>query len=282
MRRQKLWPRQSRLQATLWIFVAYMACQASVAKLCANEQIWRIPLGDRTTIDALIGRPDTNTPARAAIILVPGGDGRLQLHLTGTPSRLQGDFLVRTRRKLRQHGYITALLDAPSDRQNKPGLLAGYRATQRHAVRNIGAVIDRLVASFKVPVIVIGTSRGTVSAVNAARRLHSKIAGVGLTASITQPNRRGATIHAIKLATITVPTLFVHHVDDRCAVTPLHGARAAFEAMQAADRHVRWGMVSGGLDGARPCSGKSFHGFWQSEGQAIGHIRTWLGKVLAK
>jgi pimeloyl-ACP methyl ester carboxylesterase len=266
-------------------FLSFIGIAVCFASTCMAQQqpsaakVWRVALEGGATIQVLVGRPES-MPPRAILVLLPGGDGLLEFDLTGAPTKKRGNFLVRSRAILQDAGFVTALVDAPSDRQKIPGLLAGYRATKQHAVRDLGTVITRLKAVFQAPVIVIGTSRGTVSAVNAARRIGDQLAGVALAAAITQPNPRGATINALTLETITVPTLFVHHVDDQCPVSPAHGARMAFEAMQKASVQVRWATVSGGVEGKNVCSGSSHHGFWQAEGQALGHIKTWLNKIL--
>ncbi len=246
----------------------------------AQGQLWRMALASGVSIQIIVSAPQKKAP-RATLVLLPGGDGRLKMGLSGKPTRLRGNFLVRSQKALRKFGFATALLDAPSDRQKKPGLLAGYRATNQHAVRDIGPVVEHLKAIFKAPVFLVGTSRGTVSAVNAARRIGDKLAGVALMAAITQPNRYGATVNAINLGAIAIPTLFVHHVDDHCAVTPAHGARIGFEVMQKAGARVRWATVSGGRDGVHTCSGRSYHGFWKAEGQALGHLNTWISKILS-
>ena len=244
------------------------------------ERLWRVPLGhDGAYVQVLIGSSKT-ARARAVLLLLPGGDGRIALDFTGRPTRLPNDFVVRTRRTWHKAGYLTALMDAPSDRQKPPGLLAGYRATKQHAMREIEKTVALLTSTFRVPVFVLGTGRGTVSAANAAQRLRGKLAGTALVAAISRPNQRGASLRAVGLEAITTPTLFVHHVNDRCRMTPAHAARTAFEAMHRAGLAVRWATVSGGRRGLEPCSGKSHHGLWKAEGQALGHLRSWLRRHL--
>ena len=149
-------------------------------------------------------------------------------------------------------------------------------------MRDIGKVTAHLRRMFHAPVFVVGISRGAVSAANAARRLGPRLAGAALLASLTQPNRKGASINTVQLDKIVVPTLFVHHASDRCHVTPLHGARMSFEVMRRAKAPVRWVIVTGGVDGSRVCKGKSHHGFWRAERKAIGHVTTWLDAVLSE
>ncbi len=273
--------RQSmRIATTVGLMLIAVMPITSLTALAELQQPWRVALPDGKHIQVLVGRPSKG-PIRAALVLLPGGDGRLKLNTAGQIGRMRNNFLVRTRQDFHQAGYVTALVDAPSDRQKKPGLLAGYRASKVHAVRDIGTVLLNLKTTFGVPVFIIGTSRGVVSAANAARRSGQPFAGVALTASITVPNRKGASLRSVMLEKINSPTLFVHHASDSCSVTPLHGARASFERMQDAGVAVRWSTVTGGRSNIAPCKGKSHHGFWGVERQAVGHLKTWIEKTIA-
>ncbi|MEM9355359.1 MAG: hypothetical protein AAGB04_04030 [Pseudomonadota bacterium] len=272
--------RSMRIAITAGLSLISFVHITSHAALAELQQPWRVALPDGKHIQVLVERP-SNGLLRAALVLLPGGDGRLKLNTAGQIGRMRNNFLVRTRHDFHRAGYLTALVDAPSDRQRKPGLLAGYRASKVHAVRDIGTVLLSLKTTFGVPVFVIGTSRGVVSAANAARRSGQTFSGVALTASITVPNRKGASLRSVMLEKIGTPTLFVHHASDGCSVTPLHGARASFERMQSAGLPVRWATVTGGRANIAPCKGKSHHGFWGVEGQAIGHLKTWIEKVIA-
>lgn len=263
------------LLATLTVFATHASAQVHTGA----QQLWRVGLANNQSIQVLVVRPPV-FPAHGAVLLLPGGDGRIQFDKDGHPGRLRDDFLIRMRQAFGKAGYVTALVDAPSDRQKSPGLLAGYRTTRQHAVRDIGTIVDRLAATFRIPIFLIGTGRGAVSAANAARRLGEKVAGVALTAAVTKPNRKGATINAIMLDKMAIPTLFVHHVADRCEITPSYGARASFEVMQKAGIPVRWARVSGGAGSYALCTGRSRHGFWESEGQAVGHVKTWMRMIL--
>lgn len=257
----------------LTVLVSPLAAQPTSSKL------WQVALPNGKHIHVMVERPAEGR-IRAAIVLLPGGDGRLKLDPTGKINRLRNNFLVRSRQDLHLAGLVTALVDAPSDRQSKPGLLAGYRASKIHAARDIGTVVAKLKTTFKVPVFLVGNSRGAVSAANAARRSGQTIKGLALTASVTVPNRKGATLRSAMLDKVRLPTLFVHHASDRCAVSPLHGARKSFEVMQDAGASVRWTTVTGGRTGIVPCTGQSHHGFWGAEGQAIGHLIKWIEKLL--
>ena len=67
----------------------------------------------------LLTKPDN--PA-AAVILFAGGHGALGLTGAGKMKWGAGNFLVRTRGMFAEHGFMVAVVDAPSDRQG--GILA--------------------------------------------------------------------------------------------------------------------------------------------------------------
>ena len=69
---------------------------------------------------------------KANLLLLPGGNGVLGISEKGIIGRKKGNFLVRSRNMLAERGYLTALVDAPRNRQDKKGL-KGYRVRKNHA-----------------------------------------------------------------------------------------------------------------------------------------------------
>ena len=125
----------------------------------------------------------------ASLILFAGGSGLIGASPTGM--RWKNNFMVRTRGLFAQQGFIVATVDAPSDLQTGDGLV-GYRSGKKHA-RDIQVVIAWLKRKAEVPVWVIGTSRGSLSAANSAARIsEGGPDGVVLTATVERitPMRR--------------------------------------------------------------------------------------------
>ncbi|MDB5868812.1 MAG: hypothetical protein JWP96_1144, partial [Polaromonas sp.] len=106
---------------------------------------------------------------KAAVVLIPGGHGGLQVFSNGSMKWGEGNFLVRTRQLFADQGLLVAVIDAPSDRQAPP-FLQGFRQKPEH-VADIKAVIAWLRDTAKVPVWLVATSRGTQSAGYAATEL---------------------------------------------------------------------------------------------------------------
>jgi hypothetical protein len=124
-------------------------------------------------------------------VLFAGGDGKLGgFQPNGNPV-LGGNFLVRSRSVLLSQGMTVAVVDAPSDRLEGRGL-AGFRQSPQH-MQDIAAVMRHLRAQARVPVWLVGTSLGTVSAVAAVIRIREEPPdGIVLTSSVVNPSFPGA------------------------------------------------------------------------------------------
>jgi len=152
---------------------------------------------------------------RAAVVLFAGGHGGLQIADNGQWKWGGGNFLVRSRQLFAEHDLLVAVVDAPSDRQTPPHL-SGFRQTREH-VADIKAVMAWLREHVKVPVWLIGTSRGTQSAAFLATQLRGPDGpdGVVLTATILRDDR-GRPVPDMEVGRLTIPVLVVHHEQDGC------------------------------------------------------------------
>jgi pimeloyl-ACP methyl ester carboxylesterase len=207
----------------------------------------------------------------ASVILFAGGAGTLDIE-NGVINRGLGNFLVRSRFRFASEGFNVAVVDAPSDQRN----LRGYRDTLFHAV-DIKGVIAYLREASNVPVWLIGTSRGTISAANAASRLKEGGAdGLVLTSSVFEQSGGGGTITDVDLASITVPTLFVHHKQDRCFVTPYGAVAPHMKSLRNAPK-VEQIAFEGGLPAQDShCGNQGPHGFPGIEDEVVRAIGNWI------
>jgi pimeloyl-ACP methyl ester carboxylesterase len=148
---------------------------------------------------------------KAAVILFAGGHGGLQVLANGSMKWGEGNFLVRTRRLFADAGLTVAVIDAPSDRQSPP-FLSGFRQRPEHAA-DVKAVIAWLRGTAKVPVWLVGTSRGTQSAAYIATELAGADGpdGLVLTSTILTDLKGNRPVPAMPLGKIRVPVLVVHH-----------------------------------------------------------------------
>jgi len=206
----------------------------------------------------------------ASVILFAGGGGTLNIE-NGVIGK-DTNFLVRTRFRFASEGFNVAVVDAPSDYRN----LRGYRDTLFHAL-DIKGVIAYLRKASNVPVWLIGTSRGTISAANAASRLKEGGAdGLVLTATVFEQSGGGGTLTDVDLGSITVPTLFAHHKKDRCFVTPYAAVAPHMKSLRNAPK-VEQIAFEGGLPPEDDhCEAKGPHGFYGIENEVVRAIGNWI------
>ncbi len=214
----------------------------------------------------------------ASVILFPGGKGALQLSsVFGHPTMQWGknNFLVRTREQFAAQGMLVAVVDAPSDMQSSTGMLGGFRASAEH-VADIDSVISYLRAKTEAPVWLIGTSRGTESAVHVAIHSTQALGGLVLTSSMTVPNSDGVAVTDMDLDRIQIPTLVVAHVADGCSKTPPAGAQEISESLANASA-VEVRLFDGGdTPRSKPCQAMSQHGFLGIEADVVTAISQFI------
>ena len=192
----------------------------------------------------------------ASVVLFVGGDGVV--------ADVQVNFLLRVRGRFVEQGISVAVFDAPSDQSS---MSTAYRTGDAQA-QDVAAVVRYLKSKADVPVWLIGTSRGSVSAASAAARLSPQISGVVLTSSVWAPTTAA-------LGEIAVPTLIVHNRDDGCAVSPFAGAEAAAAQLTSAPAKELLAVSGGTLHGS-PCDAISPHGYYQIEDKVVPPVIAWI------
>lgn len=219
---------------------------------------------------------------RITLALLAGGSGHVNLDSNGCPRDLKGNSLVRSTPIFNAMGFGSALIDAPSDFHGEDGLV-GFRITEQHA-EDLGKVIADLRRRTQGAVWVVGTSRGSISAANAASRLTGLAApdGVVLTSALMsgQSSARKAwvsqTVFDLPLENIHLPLLVIGHEADKCVRSP-PGAMSKIAARTPAT-HLQVVTVMGGpgyYDGApslNACEGRAPHGFVDQEAEVAAGI----------
>jgi len=215
----------------------------------------------------------------AAIVLFAGGNGVIDL---GGPAdrpevgrKGKNNFLVRTRESFAAQGFMTAVVDAPSDRHGERGMLGGFRAGAEHC-EDVASVIRHLKTLAPVPVWLVGTSRGTESAANCAIRLQDTVSGLVLTSTMTRANGNGTHVPAMDLAAIRVPVLVLAHQDDGCQYTPASDATDLVQKFANSPRKEVMILSGGDQARAKPCQAMTPHGFLGVEDQAVGEIARFI------
>ncbi|MDP3833626.1 MAG: hypothetical protein Q8Q82_06660 [Hydrogenophaga sp.] len=256
---------------------------ALAAERCG--EVVGIEAHDRSTLRYAFVPPSGAQAVQAGgpvtLLLLAGGAGHLDLDAQGCARKLKGNSLVRSIPAFTEAGFGTALVDAPSDFHGEDGL-GGFRTDARHA-QDLGLVIAALRTRTRGTVWVVGTSRGAISAANAAARLAGPAAPDGLVlTSALMAGQAGAkkawvaqSVFDLPLEDITVPVLVVGHVADTCVRSP----PSLMDRIVARTRGPRQQLVTVTGGPARPapvgldaCEGRSPHGLVEQEAELAAGI----------
>ena len=207
----------------------------------------------------------------ASVILFAGGPGILGSQRNPLPK--SNNFLIRSRDKFAAAGFLVASVDVPSDHLEG---LEGFRASAEHA-QDITAVIAYLRRKAPVPVWLVGTSNGTISAANVAARLKAAGAhGLVLTSSIVASTRRATPVSgSVDVGSIVIPTLIVHNRDDACLACPFNEVPAFLARFAHAPRKELIAVSGGSTPLSDPCEALSRHGYIGIEDEVVGDIARW-------
>jgi hypothetical protein len=215
---------------------------------------------------------------QAIAILFAGSGGWIELrNEAGKPRFRGGNFLVRSRAEFVKRDVIVAIIDAPSDMQSGWGMTDEFRLGEAHGT-DMSAVLSDLGKRFSgVPIFLIGTSRGTISAASLAARFGPAVAGTVLTSTMFREATRkskepGPGLSRFDFATIKVPLLLVHHVNDQCASTPYA------DAARLSEKYPLISVFEGLPPQSGPCEAQSQHGFLGKESETVEQIVNWMFK----
>ena len=222
-----------------------------------------------------------------AVVLLAGGLGRLDITKSGSITYLKANQVVRTRKRYATHGLTTVVPDIAADfKVGAADAVAGYRATKEFA-QDIGGVIAYLRALTGKPVLVMGTSRGSLSVSNAV----SKLAGVTrpdgavMSSALLSPAIPGLNVRSIvgddpKL--LAIPMLVVINIHDTCSVT-LPSELKPFAAWYAGNGK-KLGTASLNPNiwvDADPCEARTPHGFWGWDPIVSLNLSNWMKAMIA-
>lgn len=265
-------PRLIRLsQILIGLALSWATSLCSTAWAAPRSEVVDIPSRPGVTVRTQVIAPDQ---PRAAVVLLAGGHGGLQLNSQGSPAWGAGNFLVRIREKLAERGLLVALVDAPSDRQQPP-FLGGWRQTPEHA-QDMASVMAWLRHQAPLPVWLVGTSRGTQSAAFVATELPPGVGpdGMVLTATILR-DEKGRSVPRMPLDRLRMPVLVLHHEADACGHCPAADLPALMSALSATSRKTLRTM-QGGKDRGDPCEAAAHHGFNGLDDEAAQFIADWI------
>jgi hypothetical protein len=213
---------------------------------------------------------------KATVVLLAGGHGGLQIQPSGSIQWGGGNFLIRSRQLFADQGFTVVVLDAPSNRQSPP-FLSGFRQSSEH-VSNLKATMTWAREQAKVPVWLVGTSRGTQSAAYVAIQLAKGDGpdGIVLASTIlTDPKSRPVT--AMQLSELRIPVLVTHHEQDGCSHCRFSDVPALMDKLVNSPRKQLLAL-KGGLDTGDACEAFAYHGFNGLESDVVAQIAAWITK----
>jgi pimeloyl-ACP methyl ester carboxylesterase len=250
---------------------------AAIALVCAMaspfaagaEELITLPTRPGVTQSFYLTSPPG--PPLASLVLFPGGDGKLRGY---GPANLQkGNFLVRSRDLFVARGFTVAEIDAPSDEGS--GMSDSFRVGAAHK-QDIAIVIAWLRQRAAIPVWLVGTSMGTLSAASGAT-LKPGPDGVVLTSSVTRSSKRVRnTVADAGPNLVTIPTLLVHNRDDACVVCPYSDVPDLLARFTGAPRKQLIAVEGGAMTMSDPCEALSRHGYIGIEDQVVAAIAEWI------
>ncbi len=254
--------------------------QGRAADACG--EVVTLQTHDRSTTRYALGVPESGAAEKIALVLLPGGSGYANLDDKGCARALRGNSLIRSVPLFNAAGFVTALVDAPSNHQSADGL-GGFRTATAHA-EDLGRVIIDLRARTQAPVWIVGTSRGAISAVNAPSRLTGPAApdGVVVTSALMagQPGARipwvSQSVFDLPLEAIRMPVLVVGHAADTCVRSPPSLMEKITARTNGAREQVA--TVTGGPGSTTAgstvdaCEGRSPHGYFEQDAEVAAGI----------
>ena len=236
-----------------------------------SEQVVVVPTRDGVTTAYLLA--STDAPPRFVLVSFIGASGAIRLAERASAGEVRfgptANFLIRARVQFVDQDFADAIVDAPSD-QLPGGMSDAFRSSPAH-LADVRAVIADLRKRFPdAKVVLVGTSRGSISAASLGAALGNAIDGVILSSTVTRADKNGPGLSDFDFATVKGRVLVVHHVDDACRLSPYAGAQ------ELAKRFPLISVHGGDPPRSGPCDAASPHGYLGVEGPTVAAIKAWV------
>lgn len=243
-----MWSGMRRVRAIVVVLAA--TALSAMPGLAGDELVTSVRSPDGDVVPFVL-TTDGRAPTHAALML-PGGPGNLSPRLQDGQlvMSLGGNFLVRTRELFAEARIAVVSMDA---------------TTTPARVRAVAAELERRFG--RLPVYVMGNSRGTYATMTLGERMDGEVAGFVHTSSLNA-------IASYDTRGFRSRHLMVAHAMDSCMGTNVSAAIAA---------HRRFGtdliIMEGGTAVSRPCEAYAHHGFYGIEQETVGRISAWVQKA---
>jgi dienelactone hydrolase len=260
-----------------WLAILIFAC-GGFSAFAQSEKVVEIPSRGQK-FRALLIQPANPV---GSVILLAGGHGKLDISADGRIGWGARNQVVRTRAAYAKAGYAVLVPDIAPDMKTPSGVVRSYRASETFA-QDLAAAVQYM-RKIRNPVVMIGTSRGTLSVANELAHIADKAgrpdAAVLTSAFLASPPSKGLTVRKLvhnKAGVLALPMLIVHHRKDGCEHTQpsdVEPFRAWYEK-NGRKLDVIW--MEGGLPAkSEPCNALSPHGFYGLDNEVVGRITGWI------
>lgn len=184
-----------------------------------------------------------NPQARATMIVVLGGEGRVGFNekTKGTKTQTALMTTLLSDAAFSRNPINVAIFDSPA-----PLTPVHLRYGAEHLER-IRSVISFYKAKFNHPIVLLGHSNGSTSVSEYVNKYAQSADVMGL---IVSASKADLTLKP----PLSIPTLFLHHLDDQCRLTPFFSANRNFERVKTINaRYTEMAVVKGGDASGDPC-----------------------------
>ena len=210
--------------------------------------------GETVTIVGIENILIRHPQAKGSIILLTGGDGRLEVGPNGQFRTGADNVLIRNRDGFAARGYNVLLVDKGT---------------------NLVTAVDTM-AGLKRPVTVVATSAGTPRTAEGLAKGAKPDRLVLTSGFLSKESGPSPSVMAILGSPrLLPPTLVVHHRQDGCRFTKPAGV-APFQAWAGERVTVTW--LEGGRQTGNPCRSRAHHGFNGQDAELVSLITSFAGQ----
>ena len=242
-----------------------------------SESVISVTLPGRT-ISALATHRREHDAFRLAVFLLPGHPGIMKIQ-SADSFGMKGNFLIRSRRHWLDRETLVLSVDAPSDEWS--GFSVSFRASERYA-EDIRGLVEAIRQQYgTLPLAIVGTSEGSVSAYYVAKAVKAakdakEVQGADIkvvfSSSLFLSSRTSRGLATLDFDNFPAPMLWVHHASDPCRFTPYREAQRLAEKTGAPLITVQSSNTGRG----EPCEAQSPHGFIGAEVQTVQAMKAWV------
>ncbi len=208
-----------------------------------------------------------NAESKVNMIAIIGGKG------LRNPLGRSKNFLVRQKETFFQNKVNFYLLPNPS-KQKKAGF--AFRESAKNSGR-IRSLVNAIKMRNRLPVFLVGFSRGSVDAASFGKKYPNAISGIVLVSGVYENTSSKASAYSMDLIIgrkLETPILIVHHERDECHVTDFNAANLFFNNLKS--ERKRFMRFTSGTASGRACGPFHYHGFEGEERNVAKMIASWL------